>query len=94
MPIGRDIERARRRDELQQVEAGQVAGRVVEEHVLRARIRRVDARRVLAGVPAVDGGVELHAGIAAEPRGLGNLVHDVARLVGLDRLVVLHRVAW
>ena len=37
----------------------------------------------------VDGGVELHAGIAAEPGGLGDLAHDLARLVGLDRLVVL-----
>ena len=37
----------------------------------------------------VDGGVELHAGIAAEPGGLGDLAHDVAGLVGLDGLVVL-----
>ena len=83
---------ARRRHELHQVEAGQVAGRVVQEHVLRAGIRRVDARRVLAGVPVVDGGVELHAGIAAEPGGFGDLAHDVARLVGLHRLVALHRI--
>ena len=50
--IGLDIEGARRRDELEQVEAGQVAGRVVEEHVLRAGVGRVDAGGVLAGVPA------------------------------------------
>ncbi len=79
-------------DELHQVEAGQVAGGVVEEHVLRAGIRSVDARRVLAGVPLVDGGVELHARIAALPGSLGNLVHDVARLVGLYRLVTFHGV--
>ena len=89
VPVGGNVEAARRGDELHQVEAGQVAGRVVEEHVLRAGIGRVDARRVLAGVPLVDGGVELHAGIAAEPGGLGDLAHDVARLVGLYRLVAL-----
>ena len=89
VPIGWNIERARRRNELEQVEAGQVAGGVVEEHVLAAWIGCVDAGRVLAGVPLVDGGVELHARVAAEPGGLGDLVHDVARLVGLDRPVVL-----
>ncbi len=62
---------------------GQVAGRVVEEHVLAARIRGVDARRVLRGVPAVDGGVVLHAGIAAVPGGVGDLAQQVARLEGL-----------
>ena len=43
-------------------------------------------------MPPVDGGVELHAGIAAQPGGLGDLVHDVAGLVVLDRLVVLYGV--
>ena len=43
----------------------------------------------LRGVPAVDGGVVLHAGIAALPGGFGDLVHEVAGLVGLDRLAVL-----
>ena len=80
-------------DEAHQVQARQVAGRVVKEHVLAAWIRRIDARRVLAGVPLVDGVVELHARIAAEPRGLGDLLHDLARLAGLDRLVALHRIS-
>ena len=40
-------------------------------------------------MPLVDGGVELHSGIAAEPGGLGDLVHDLARLVAVDGLVVL-----
>ena len=72
--ISFDVEGAVGR-ELHQVQAGQVAGRVVEEHVLAARIRGVDARRVLRGVPAVDRGVVLHAGIAAVPGGVGDLAH-------------------
>jgi len=50
---------------LDQVQRREIARRIVEEHVLRARVRGVDARRVLARVPAVDGGIELHAGVAA-----------------------------
>ncbi len=74
-------------DEFEQVEAGQVAGRVIEEHVLGARVRGVDAGRVLGGVPLVDGGVVLHAGVAALPGGFGNFVHELARLASLDRRV-------
>ena len=68
---------------------GEVAGGVVEEHVLRAGIGGVDAGGVLGGVPAVDGGVVLHAGVAALPGGFGDLVHEVAGLVLLDGLAVL-----
>jgi len=70
--------------EPEQVDAGQVAGRIVEEHVLRARIRGVDTRRVLTCVPAVDRGVELHPGITADPGRLRDLRHQFRRLVGLD----------
>src|SRR5581483_10720173 len=69
--IGFDVEGAVG-SELEQVKAGKVAGRVIEEHVLAARIAGVDAIGVLRGVPAVDGGIELHAGITAAPRGVGN----------------------
>ena len=71
--------------ELHQVDAGQVAGRVVEEHVLAARIAGVDAAAVGAGVPAVDRRVVLHAGIAAVPGALGHAVHDLAGLVASGR---------
>src|SRR5262249_16811304 len=54
---------------------------VVEEHVLRAWIRRVNPRSVLAGMPAIHGGIELHARIAALVRRLRYLPHQVARLV-------------
>ena len=46
-----------------------------------ARVARVDAIRVRAGVPLVDRGVELHARIAADVRALGDEPHQVARLV-------------
>ncbi len=81
--VGFDVKRAVGR-ELQQVQAGQVAGGVVEEHVLAAGIASVDAGGVLRGVPAVDGGVVLHAGIAAVPGGVGNLVEQVFGFVGVD----------
>ena len=40
--VGGDVERAVGVAEGQQVERGEVAGRVVEEHVFRARVRRAD----------------------------------------------------
>ena len=86
--VGGDVELPAGGEELEQVEAGEVAGRVVEEHVLAAWVGGVDAGRVLAGVPAVDGGVVLHSGIAALPGGVGDLVHQVAGAVLLHRLAV------
>ena len=53
------------RAELHQVERGQVARRVVDAHVLGARVRRVDAARVRARVPRVDRRVVLDARIGA-----------------------------
>ena len=76
MTIGFNVERAVGR-ELQQIHAGQVAGGVVEEHVFAAGIAGVDAGGVLRSVPAVDGGVVLHAGIAAVPGGVGNFVEQL-----------------
>ena len=88
--------------ELHQVQRRQVARRVVDMHVLAARVRRVDPARHRAGVPLVDRGVVLDAGIGAAPRRLGDLLHQLAcldrlpdRLAGDARgqvpvLVVLH----
>ena len=78
-----DVELAVLPDELHQVDRRQVARRVVEEHVLGARIARVDAIGVRAGVPLVDRRVELHARVAADVRALGDQPHQVARLVGV-----------
>ena len=72
--------------ELHEVERGQVAGGVVQVHVLAARVGAVDAARLGAGVPAVDGAVELHARVAAHPRGLGDVLHEVAGLHGVHHL--------
>ena len=82
--VGGDVEGAVG-GELHQIQRREVAGGVVEEHVLAAGIAGVDARGVLAGVPAVHGGVVLHAGIAALPGGFADLLQKVAGLVGLDR---------
>src|SRR5579863_1231363 len=82
VPIGFHVKRPVGR-ELQQVHAGQVAGGVVEEHVLAAWVRRVDAVGVFRSVPAVDGGVVLHAGIAAVPGGFGNLAKKFFGLEGV-----------
>ena len=78
-------------DKAHQVDRRQVARRVVEEHVLRARVARVDAIRVRAGVPLVDGRIKLHARVAAHPRALGDQVHHLARLVGVHDLAAGHR---
>jgi hypothetical protein len=72
--------------ELQQVGRGQIAGGVVEEHVLRARIRGADASRGRAGVPVVHRGVEVQAGIGRGPGGVADLLPEVARLQGLGDL--------
>ena len=59
----------------------------VDERVAReARVGRVDAACVRRRVPAVDGGIELHAGIGALPRCLGDLTEEFARLDGLNDL--------
>ena len=76
-----DVERPVLFAELLQVQAGQVARRVVQEHVLGTRVRRVDSPGTWAGVPVVDGRVVLHAGIAAVPGSVGDLTHQVAGLV-------------
>ena len=55
------------------------------EHGLEARIGA--GRR--AGVPVVDGGVELHAGIGRRPGGIADLFPEVAGLQRLHHLAVL-----
>ena len=69
--------------EREQVHRGEIARGVVEEHVFRARIAGADRPRGRAGVPVVHGGVVLQAGIGAGPRGVADLLPQIARL---DRL--------
>ncbi len=72
--------------ELHQVEGGEVAGRVVDVHVLAAWVGGVDPARLRAGVPAVDDRVVLDARVGAAPGGVGDLVHQLARVERLHRL--------
>ena len=69
--------------ELHQVQRGEVAGRVVQVHVLAARVRAVDPAGLRAGVPVVDGVVVLDAGVGAGPGGLGHLAEE---RLGVDLL--------
>src|SRR5207302_8096652 len=67
-----------RPEKFHQIQRSQVTSRIVEEHVLGARIRSINARGSLAGVPAVYRGVVLHPGIAAMPGRFGNLLQQIA----------------
>ena len=71
----------------EQVDRGEIARRVVEEHVFRARIAGADRSGRRAGVPVVHGGVELQAGIGAGPGRVADLLPQVARLHGLGDLL-------
>ena len=72
--------------ERQQVGGGQVACRVVEEHVFRARIRGADVAGRLAGVPVVHRGVEVQARIGGSPCRVADLLPQLARLQRLRHL--------
>ena len=74
--------------EAQQVQRSQVAGRIVEEHVFRAGVRRPDLARGRAGVPVVDGRMELDAGIGRGPGGIADLVPEFPCLEGLGHLAI------
>src|ERR1700722_12813923 len=69
---------------LHQIQRRQIACRVIKEHVLRARIRRIDPIALRAGMPGVDRRIELHAGISAEPGLLGDLAQDGCRADPFD----------
>ena len=79
-----DVELAVAVDETQEIERREVAGRVVDAHVLGARIGAVDAARHRRGVPVVDRRIELHPRIAAFPRRLRDLAKERTRFHRLD----------
>ncbi len=87
MDIGARIELAVL-EEGQQVHRGEVAGRVVKEHVFRARVRAADLAIRRAGVPGIDGVVVLHARIGAGPGRMPDLIPQIACLHGLRHLAV------
>src|SRR5205085_8879093 len=82
----RDVETAARVEELEQVQAREVARRVVQVHVLRARVRPIDPACGGTGVPPVDRRVVLHPRVRALPGCLRYLTHQVARGDRLERL--------
>ena len=90
VPVAVDVERevAVRivAEKLREVDAREVAGRIVQEHVLGARIRRVDPIRVRARVPAVDRRVVLHARVGAPPSRDRELTPEILRVVGVADL--------
>ena len=89
MLIGGDVEHAALRiAELQEVQRGEIAGGVVEEHIFRAGIRRDDRPRGGAGVPVVDRRMILDAGIGGRPGGMADLFPQIAGLQGLGHLAV------
>src|SRR5262249_62256617 len=81
---GGDIEAFAGVPKAHEVEGGQIASRVVEEHILRTRIRCADRARLGTGVPVIDGGVELDPGIGRGPGGVTDLLPQIAGLERLD----------
>ena len=63
-----DVERAFRVLELHQVQRGEIAGGVIEKEIFRTRIGRILPARSFAGMPFVNGGIELHPGVTADMR--------------------------
>ncbi|MCY1511070.1 hypothetical protein D9M68_454640 [compost metagenome] len=72
-----------------QVQRGEVAGGVVEEHVLRARVRRADRAGGRARVPVVHRRVEVQARIGGRPGGVGDRLPEVTGLQRLHHAAVL-----
>ena len=95
--LGRDVDADRRLEaldvelpvrllELHEVQRGEVAGRVVEEHVLGAGVGRMDRLGALASMPFLDGTVVLQTRIAANPGALGDLVEHSRGVLLLEGL--------
>ena len=74
--------------ELHQVQRSQIAGGVIEEEIFRARVRGILPAGAFAGVPFVDRGIELHAGIAANMCSFGDLAQQRARVFAFARFAV------
>ena len=88
--VGIDVEHAVFAEVMEKVDAGKVASGIVDVHVFRARVRTIDATGVARGVPVVDRGVELHAGVGAFPGRLRDLTHEIASTNGLDDFATVH----
>ena len=71
---------------LDQIQRCEITSRVVQEHVLGARVGRVDPTIGRACVPFIDGGIELNAWVGARPSGIGDTVPQFLRLDGFAGL--------
>ena len=76
-----NIKIAIRAFELHQIKRSEIARRVVEKEIFRARVGGILSIRAFAGVPFVDGGIELHSRIAADVRSFGDFAQQRARLL-------------
>ena len=72
LTFGLDVEVVTRRRELEQIQRREIACSVIEEKILAAGVSGILSIRAFAGVPFVDRGIELHPGIAADMRALGD----------------------
>ena len=67
-----DVKGALLRLKFHQVQRSEIAGGVIEEEILAARIGGILPAGAFAGMPLVDGGIELHSGIAADVSPFGD----------------------
>ena len=72
--------------EPQQIQRRQITGGIIQKKVFGTRVRCFDLPVVDAGVPFIDGRLELHAGVCTAPGGQGDLVPEFA---GRHRLLRL-----
>ena len=77
-----------RSKKLREIERGEIAGRIVEEHVFRAGIRCIDAPILRTGMPLIDRRIVLRAWIGANPGGPSNPVPEIPCLDGFGDFAV------
>ncbi|OPZ97138.1 MAG: hypothetical protein BWY71_01713 [Planctomycetes bacterium ADurb.Bin412] len=81
-----DIDAAVVPAELHQIQAGQIARGIVQEHIFAARVAGIDPSGFRAGVPVVDGRVILYPRIAAYMRAVRDQIHHFVGIIGIHRL--------
>ncbi len=77
MPEALDIKLTFGSDEASQVQRSQITGGVIQKHIFTTRIRGIDAAVIGTGVPFVDCGIVLDAGIRTDPCSPGNTIPKV-----------------
>ena len=76
--------------ELHQVQGGEIARRVIEKEVFRAGVCRVLPAGAFAGVPFVDGRIELHPGVTADVGAFRYFAQQATCLFAFTRFPVAH----